>query len=432
MDDGTIIVGSAHIPKYLDDNVHDIKFENFIEGFYRLLPKDFKNNEAENIYNRKWVMKTYGNDHYYISDLNYLQYLTPNDTKIIKTTNKHNFILKCIAQDSYDCGGTYYTRFKITKISNPTYSEYFNDAIIKSEKFFKYCSVIEVPELGGEKHINEELQKNNEICLKYERKLFDLETKLKDIDEFKEEIKYQETIQKRDEAYQLTLTMQNTIKNLQYQLEQLQYLGIKNVEDQINDITHTYEKIMNDQVFSVNNAPINEVIENDETIYFLKRRKGIFFDSKYWLPFKGINYNIEHVENVDLKNKVVNRIIQLEKIDKNSIKSIISYINREVPDKDMTQYVLPLIAKCLEISLSSEMNINYTLKTNLTKQLNFFKNNDCEIRNSNKDTLFGRILEYLYQQIDSIVDYFSMNTIVPVGNMNPQQFTGGFKDKNFQ
>jgi hypothetical protein len=433
MKDGTVIVGSAHIPKYIDDEVHNIQFDTNVEGFYRLLPKQ---NEEEDNYQRKWVMKTFGNDHYYVSDLQFLKFLTPDDTKLIQLNNKkYDFILKCIATDAYDCGATYYTRFKIVKLTNPSKFEYLNDEIIKSAEFSFYYDSLryldndelqahELDKITNQLNKGEEEKKlNNFIQLKkaYEKDLEEKrEVRLEDYQKLQDQIKQTEA------KLDIINTQLERLKKID---EQVKLLGVSIYNSKTNNININFD----DEEKQDDNVP--EPILKDNKLYFVTRRKGLIFDTKYWLQINDIQYNIDDIEDIDIMHKITNRIIQLDKLDASALKSIISYANRELPDKDIATVILPLITKCLQTALETEMGIQYTLKTSLCKQINYFKMNDgnIEVVLSKEKSVFSRIYHFMTSLYGRIADFFTSNSEINRGNMDRSQFKPGvFKPQYFQ
>jgi hypothetical protein len=169
-------------------------------------------------------------------------------------------------------------------------------------------------------------------------------------------------------------------------------------------------------------------------MYFVTRRKGLIFDTKYWLEYKGVEYNIDLTEDAEIKHKIINRIVQLEKLDTPAMRSLISFANRELPDKDIYRYILPLIASAIQTALTTEMGIQYTLKTTLTKQLNFFKTStDIDIAKMNEKSVFTRIYNWLHHTWGAIVDYFSSNVDIDKASLDPKQFNPAeFKPQYFQ
>jgi hypothetical protein len=142
MDDGSIMVGTAHVPKYFDIDQHPIQFEatnpkapnskeSYIqkqEGIMFITPVTAIDKNDYSINEVKMVMKMKGNAYKYVHSLKYMEYLHASmASDIIITNHDYNFVLRCVPLERVDCTGTYYIRFEIQKITNPTAEDLIGD-----------------------------------------------------------------------------------------------------------------------------------------------------------------------------------------------------------------------------------------------------------------------------------------------------------------
>jgi hypothetical protein len=142
MDDGSIMVGTAHVPKYFDIDQHPIQFEatnskaqntkdSYIqkqEGIMFITPVITADKNDYSINEVKMVMKMKGNSYKYVHGLKYMEYLHATmASDLIITNHDYNFILKCVPLERVDCTGTYYIRFEIQKITNPVTEDLIGD-----------------------------------------------------------------------------------------------------------------------------------------------------------------------------------------------------------------------------------------------------------------------------------------------------------------
>jgi hypothetical protein len=190
----------------------------------------------------------------------------------------------------------------------------------------------------------------------------------------------------------------------------------------------------NDSTLSQTITSEQRIYHHDGKIYFLTRRKGLIFDTKYWMQIDNINYNIDDTDDEEVKNKIINRIVQFDTIDVKNFKALISYANRELPDKDVATHIIPLIAHCLEVALTTEMHIQLTLKSTLVKQLNFYKNaQNLEVKNQKETSVFSRMKYFLMELYGKLGDFFSNNVEIEKGNLKHEQYADGiYKPQYFQ
>jgi hypothetical protein len=213
-------------------------------------------------------------------------------------------------------------------------------------------------------------------------------------------------------------------------VKQIDSLGLGTINAPLNNINYVQEEknvISDIDNESDSRSQMSEILhEQDGKIYFLTRRKGIIFDTKYWMQVNNITYNVQDIEDDEVKNKIINRIVQFDQIDIKNFKSLISFASREMPDKDITTHIIPMIAFCLQSALETEMKIQITMRTTLMRQLNFFKtSNNLEIKDKRETSVFSRIKNYLLELYGSVADYFSNNVDIEIGNYNKKQFADG-------
>jgi uncharacterized protein YqfB (UPF0267 family) len=361
LNDGVIIVGTAHVPKYLDTQEHLVQFGSKIEGKVIISPN--KIDDSKVTYNSDectLFMKMAGNQYPYIHKLNYMQYLRPDmATRIITDarmgTNGYNFLLKCVPIEKYDCGATYYIRFQIIKISDPTAKD------IITEEFMGY-------EAGS--YLNK-MQRE----LDQHKPLYAIINEVYDL-----LINPEKTRQMTANATWTTVKISN-----------IRHPALKETQLPMNKRIITREIPVQEEVFL-----------QDGKYYFTRREKSTKENLIRVLRFKK-NDLTDYIATIDkavspkLINKLTNKMVMMQNLDLTNIKSLISFIQKEDPSLNIPNQVIPLLAKVMQETLTTEQNIATIMESNLFTTLNQFKNGEYKLEKYEvtKETAFTKIKKFL-------------------------------------
>jgi hypothetical protein len=355
LNDGVIIVGTAHVPKYLDTQEHLIQFGDKVEGKVIITPNRIDNYaESYNHTDCTMVMKMEGNQYPYIHSLNHLLYISPDmNSKIIISglmgTPQHNYLLKCVPIEKFDSGATYYIRFQIIKISNPRAED------IVTEDFIGY-------EMGSYlQKVRSELNQH--------KPLFSI----------------------INELYDLKLNPGASVHNYHRN-----HLNIK--------IANIWKPILKENLLPKKKRIITheivkeEVFLQDGKYYFTKRTKDEKVNAIRVLRMKKDDLTeyiatIDKAVNPKLINKLTNKMILAQKLDVTTIKSLISYIQKEDPSLNIPNQVIPLLAKVMQETLRTEKNIATLMTSSLSQTLQDFKNGEYKLERYEieKLTIFDKI-----------------------------------------
>jgi hypothetical protein len=358
LSEGTIAVGTAHIPKYLDMETHYISFGANIEGTVKIIPDEFVTDLRElDVDDCTMIMRANGNDHLYQHPLEYLKWLQPTGTYIIPPAEgqKENFILKTIALDSVDTGATHYVRFKIVKIEKPTAEDYTPDELFINPAYMNILNDVD------------DILDNKELSI------YDKLTKCYD-------------------TWNGALINKPLIQNKYYKQKAIEDPFLKNIEKKMPK------------------PDDNNVIRIDDTYAIGVPKKGFFVNKYKMYTMKTMHYiaDLKSIIDASLISKIQVKILNMEKIEKTTVKSLVTFIQRELPELNVNTEILPLIATIIKDSLQSESSINALLSSNITEAVNYIKNNDGNMKRS----LFSRIL-YCIQCCWETGDVYASDTLRP-------------------
>jgi len=325
--DGTIIVGTAHVPKHLDLDEHIIQFGDKIEGKVRICydEKEDKNNLLISLDKAIFKMETFGNDHTYTHSLDYIKYIRPDTSALIPMPNdkEYDFILKAIpSNDNYDCGATIYTRFKIIKITNPRIDDYF-------------CRKDTEPNALG---VRKTMERMNTI---------------------REKLEY---IRERQMIFPV---IKNTI--LQYRVEE-------------EKRRKEYQKLQKEQQYQQELEDfINRKVNQKDGYYYLSSMGertwyGVRTLTKLQLDPITTMYDVKTIKK-EIIQKAMNKILLLEKIDRKNIKGIISLLCKELPEHSVIDDIIPLTSRLLKDSMEAEIKIKSMMNSKLVEYMNALKDN---------------------------------------------------------
>lgn len=370
LNDGVCMVGTVHVPKHLDTNKHFIQFSDKIEGYVQISPKKLDDNKATFKYSEcKMFMKMNGNDDVYIHDINYLSFVKANlSACVIPCSTNNDFILKMVPVERYDCGATYYVRYKIIKISEPEAEDFITADYIDNEAGSYY-------------------------------------TKFKELLD-------------RELPYFMILKETEDIRNM-----------IMNTRGEKETIANMTFRTMKQETALPKNKRIitqafpKEAFMVDGQYYFTKTVRDPNNDI-YNLRIK-VNDTTQYIATIKeavsptLINKLVNKIVMMKNVDDVSIRSLITFIQKENPELNIPNQVIPLLAEVLYQTLQTEKNISALLQSNLTKTLNSFKSGEYKLEKyqTPEYTQWARIKMYIRSIFYTVPKTYDVNA-----EENPQGF----------
>jgi len=350
LNDGICMVGTVHVPKSLDTNKHFIQFADKIEGYVQISPRKLNDEKPTFKFSEcKMFMKMNGNDDVYIHNIQYLEYVKANlSACVIPCPTNNDFILKMVPTERYDCGATYYVRYKIIKISEPEAEDFITADYIDNEAGSYYTKFKELLD---------------------QRPILPYYMILKETEDIRNLI--MNTRGEKDKIYNMTyrtVKSQDTLpKNKQIITKSFpkeafmidgKYYFTKTVRDPNNDIYNLRIKV------------------NDTTQYIATVKEAV---------------------SPTLINKLVNKVVMMKNVDDVNIRSLITFIQKESPELNIPNQVIPLLAEVLYQTLQSEKNISALLQSNLTKTLNSFKSGDYKLEQyqAPEYTQWARIKNYI-------------------------------------
>jgi hypothetical protein len=350
---GTIMVGTAHVPKYLDTSKHFIQYGSKIEGTVQITAKQM--NIDMNQYNIKdtiMTMKMDGNDTPYIHGLKYLEYLHADMSSdfILNFAANDNFILKIVPIEKYDSGATYYIRFKIIKIFDP-----------KPEEL-----IIE--------------QFNNEYTGSVIR-LLDKDLHPRDI-------------RQRLPLAAIINDMKQTMEDMGYSHK----IAIHNTDGKITDMNLAKKSKKQKTLKEYE----KEVFLFDGKYYFTKTVQDM--DKRIHKIRIMLEDQQQEIADItaavspELINKLVNKMTLMDKLDSKNLKALITYINTQEPKYNIPNQVIPLLAEVINQTLKTETNIAKLLNSSLVGTLNSIKDGEFKIEKyeTQKLTIWQRIKAALF------------------------------------
>jgi hypothetical protein len=348
---GTVIVGTAHVPKYLDTSKHFIQYGTKIEGTVQISSNHMNtNNKFYDFRDCTMTMKMDGNDTPYIHGLKYLEYLHSDMTSdfILNTAVNDNFILKIVPLEKYDSGATYYIRFKIIKIVDPKPEELIID------------------------HFNNEY--TGSVLKKFTTELRQ---------------------QPRLPLAGIIFDMKQTLIDLGFR-----------VPDKIMNSDGKTTDIFLAKKLKVKPIPIEsyvkEVFLKDGRYYFTKTvhdlNKRIHKIRLQVLDQKQQIAEITSVASPELINKLVNKMTLMDKLDNKNLKALITYVNTQEPKYSIPKQVIPLLAEVINQTLTTETQLNSLLSSSLVSTLNSVKNGEFKIEKyeTQKLTTWQKIKQALF------------------------------------
>jgi uncharacterized protein YlbG (UPF0298 family) len=328
--DGTLFVGTCHIPKKLNLNQHMLQFNDKIEGYTQISVnnKSEKDNTYINIDKAIFTMKTFGNDHIYKHKLSYLKWINPDTSLIIPQPNNnkiYDYILKAIPLDNYDCNATFYTRFKILKITKPHIDDYLSEKDMTYETF--------------------ELVQKLEKCITIKERINIV----------------------RDNNYQEP-QVHNTLKNNKYIQQLVEKLK---TQKQIKDTRTQMEKELDQKC---------NVIEGKYYLAQTSKRNwyGVRTMTKIAIDPVTTMCNVQGIKDEIIERARI-KLIQMQEFNNETVKSFLSWFNKELPTLKIIDELIPLTARLIKETMDCELKIKSMVNSKLVKLLNDVKNEKMKL-----------------------------------------------------
>lgn len=133
--------------------------------------------------------------------------------------------------------------------------------------------------------------------------------------------------------------------------------------------------------------------------------------------------NVKRTVSPKLINKLVNKMTMMSEFDAKNIKALITYINKEAPDMNIPNEVIPLLAEVMIQTTEVEKNLIELMNTNLARNLTQLKEGKFKIERYSVEHL--TTLDKIMKVIKSI---FTKQDEVIQLNAQAQDFTLGPQD----
>jgi hypothetical protein len=325
LNDGTVIVGTMHIPKNFDTDNHEILTDKK-EGMVTIR---FEKNDDE-VEQPIMLQQMDGNDHIYRHLLTWTKYTKYKQSVIAnKSDSDLDYILKFIVTSRYDMGGTEYIRFKIVKITEPTFHD-----LLSTDVF------------------NQTIEQYNMMKAAYDtystlsgvnkkRKL----TELTNGDYFK--------------AKPLPVTDTKTLyADLQKKYQEIFKRATKQGQNLMTQVTTT------DSI----------VKKSGNRYYTYHYKRGTFLNL-----LRQFDDEMKYIENVTVEDdlliqKITAKLLTYKYIGTVELKAMINYINREKPAYDINDHIIPLLGTIIMKTRDAELSIKSLEMSDYVNTINKFKN----------------------------------------------------------
>jgi hypothetical protein len=337
---GTVIVGSMHIPKKLTTEPQVLTYSGANEGILRLVPTDDTYEDAKlagmiNPNHTDMYMYTKGNKLAYHHPLKF-PYLANNDDYLIPQNTKklYPFLLKVHVHQRIDTGATDYIRFSITK---EVYNEdNIKDYFINKAHLHTYTT--------NEQFHKHRIDIQNEWNKSIRNKVGDTAYLYNLIDPKPEN---------------LMVKMHGTAPN-EIEVEGLQEpLQIEEPEEK---------------------AHIEKDCDGSYILY--TRRDGRLFN--YYEQLKTNAQFLRDIKGTKISpsliNKVQVKLHNLEKIDRENLIAVLTYINKEDPMLSVNDAAIPLLANCIKDVFNASVQMKLMEKWKKIDWINRFKTGKVDIK----------------------------------------------------
>jgi hypothetical protein len=350
---------------------------------------DQKKGRTINDYEIVMTMEMLGNDHVYTHDI-HMYPITRNRINLIPyTEGSYDYILKLIVDDRYDMQGTDYIRYHIVKITNPTTADIIGENINDDgHDYFEIQDML--------KQLKDIKKPKKPIPPKSPQAKKNYNAKEANEKYNKEKAEYDEKSKER-------MKVLNEFAN-KYNYTKMQFT---------EDIISEKEKA------DIKPKNIGSVVNRDNTLIFVKRETGRIIN--YYRKQKvDIEKIIEQQEGKQydrqLLSKIIAKMLLLPSLDAAGFKGIITYINREKPELDMVDHVLPILTFAIQKLATMETGVLFLTKSKLTNTINDIKNNKYQTMPTNLYDAFthGRLTEYIGYAIREALSLNTTNNSTPL------------------
>lgn len=349
--DGTVMTGTLHVPKYLDTNQHIIQYNGNMEGIIRILPRtpDILNKAKEagiiQFDDADIFMYTNGNRDVYHHPLRF-PFLSKHDDYIIpqSTQKLYPYILKIHVHSRIDTGATYYCRYTITK---ETYNvNYLEDFFVNKEHIYGFEKVDEFIQL-------------------------------------KKDIDYTWRTTKRNKVGD-TAVFYNVPTQAKSDEVLIKYSDMDKPKDDNNGSELGDKFINNDHLDEIEEKAHLEEDTAAQTYTLYRRRDGRMF--KFYEQLRTNANFLREIETIDISRELINKVEvkmhNMEKVDKQSFKDLITYINKEDPKLSINDVVIPLIAKTIMKVYNAETQLTLMERLKKVEWINSFKKQEVKLKNT--------------------------------------------------
>jgi hypothetical protein len=366
LNDGTTMVGTLHVPKAITTEPQYIRYGEYIEGtvnIYEDTPKDEIVGEQAMmpLTHTVMAMKMNGNKNAYYHKIRFPE-LANVDSYLIPATQNRDYILKIHVLQRIDAGATYYVRFAIDKHTIGQQPEnrmhlFIPDGLIHTSQHGQH-----------RKYKADVIRQYND--------------------------RRRGNIAEVAEAY-----------NYEYNVPPQYNLTVDKIKTQCDIITKPEKRTVIDR--------------HNKDYYAYYRKDGRFFN--FSVNFKmDVNFTRDFtIKKIDPKliSRATVKLINMPKIDKANLVTVINFINKDAPELQINEAVIPLVAKLLEDLLSAEKKLYILDKWKTTELINKFKTNDIKMK---PESLWQAIknkcaCEYIEMKIKDILkineDYEDMNPL---------------------
>jgi len=401
MEDGVVIVGTAHVPKYLDTDEHLIKYEfidksekdlnkNYIykeEGKVRIVPISVQEREEYTLPQCRMLMKMKGNAFQYEHSIEYMSFLHADlSAEVIRPSVPYPFILRCVPVERVDCGATYYVRYQIHKISNPSAVDLISDQINATYvSQYNYAN-----ERLRERRQN--IQHNNRRNEIMRANLQVNEGQQQPVPREKPVMAYnvialnakfnalnQNQVPLTNDPVKLAQIQARIVNpdNITIRKTKIQKINQKDMKPE------EARKYLAEQYFEKplflkdGNYYFTKTVKSEETDAF--GRHTIYTIREQIDDITDFIYSVPKVVNPQLINKLTARIMSEPELDTVTMKSLIKYINSNAPDLDIPNQVIPLLADILMRTFTAEKRLGALMQSSLIRNMQAFRNGEYKI-----------------------------------------------------
>jgi hypothetical protein len=319
LNDGTFAVFTIHIPKSNNTDMQLISFGDRIEGEVKVIAP----NEDDTCYleNAKMYMKCKGNEQAYIHKVT-LPELLREDTTFIKPTKiQQDYIVRVCKMEEVDCGATIYVRGKLQKIRHFTRDTFATSVYAKNF---------------------------NEL----EKKMYPI------TNDMNKDVKFTNILANVNLLKEATKDI--TIANYEKMRKEKEYADMMKKIDELQAQIRT--KNFNGQLCVIREKP-GRILNSD---------KVCTLDLNFTR-----NYDVKKVEQKVI-NKMVAKAMVATKMDKNLMKDLLVYYNKEQPESPLETEGVGVIIEVMKKTLTLEQRLEILNNEQRLEEINDFKDSKYE------------------------------------------------------